>query len=409
MQLVEKHIIKDGSCLYKEIDNLAFLSKNLYNKANYIIRQEYIFNCENYISYPELHRQLVKDKDVDYYALPTKISQQTLRVLDQNWKSFKALKKMDQSKLTGTPKMPKYKHKTKGRFVLTYTMQAISKKGLKDGILHLSQTNIKIKTKINTDLISQVRIIPQNKRYCIEVIYELKEEKEIKSNNRVLGIDLGLNNLCTCVSNFSTPFIINGRPLKSINQYYNKEKARLQSLLPKEVYTSKRIANLTNKRNDKINDYLHKSSRAIINYCLANNVDTIVIGKNKQWKTNISLGKKTNQNFVMIPHARLISMIEYKAKLNGISVYVNEESYTSKCSFIDHEHIKKHKKYAGKRVKRGLFLTKEGYRINADCNGAYNIIEKWKRSNKKVIPNFSVRKNGIEGFVVSPRLLEIAV
>jgi putative transposase len=184
--------------------------------------------------------------------------------------------------------------------------------------------------------------------------------------------------------------------LKSINQYFNKEKSRLQSFIGDQG-TSRRITRLTNKRNKKVSDYLHKASRYIINLCCRKDIGKIIIGKNKQWKSGIEIGRVNNQNFVSIPHAQFIQMIEYKAKLFGIEVILAEESYTSKCSFIDNEKICKHENYLGKRIKRGLFRTFNNIVINADVNASFNIA-------RKVIPRFNVKElnEEIEGFVVNP-------
>jgi len=404
MQLSERHIIKKYNQFYNEIDNLCFLSKNLYNKANYIIRQEFIktskekelglINHANWISYYEIQKKLQNEKDFDYKQLPAKISQHVLKTLDKNWKSFfKSIKdyKTNPNNYKGKPSLPNYKHKTKGRNILIYTIQAISKKELKNNIVHLSNTNIK--TKTNQTNICQIRIIPRIGYYVIEIIYE-REVKDLKLNKEnIAGIDMGLNNLCAITSNLNglTPVLINGRPLKSINQYYNKKKARLQSFIGNK--SSKNLEKLNYKRNQKVDNYLHNTSRWIVNYLIKNNIGTLVIGKNEQWKTDINIGKRNNQNFVNIPHARLINMIEYKCKLIGIEIKLTEESYTSKCSFIDFEEIKHHDNYLGKRKYRGLFISNNGIKINADCNGSGNII-------RKVISNAFA--NGIEGVVVHP-------
>lgn len=406
MQLAEQHIIKKNHFLFEEIDMTCFLSKNLYNKANYIIRQEFINTSKekeaglrekaNWIRYNQLQKMLQDDKDFDYYQLPTKVSQQVLKLLDKNWKSFfKSIRdwKKNPSKYLGQPSLPKYKHKTNGRNILVYTIQSISKVQLKKGIVLLSGTKISVKTKQKN--ICQVRVVPKIGRYIIEIIYKKQEVKNEKlDKKKIAGGDLGLNNLCAITSNqnYVQPLLINGRPLKSINQYYNKKKAKLQSFVGDK--SSNRLINLTNKRNNKVNDYMHKTSRLIVDHLIKNNFGIFIIGQNKQWKTEINIGKRNNQAFVNIPHARFIEMIKYKCQMVGIEVIVTEESYTSKCSFIDIEEMKHQEVYLGKRKHRGLFISKEGIKLNADCNGSGNII-------RKVIPT-AFDGYGIQGVVVHP-------
>ena len=398
MQLTERHIIKSTEPRFAQIDELAFKSKNLYNAANYVIRQNFIYGW-GYVNYNEMNR-LMKSQ-VAYKALPAKVSQQILMVLDKNWKSFfEATKayKADSSKFTGRPKLPKYKDKTKGRNLLVYTIQAISSKQLKKGIVKLSGTELLIKTQVDPDQVCQVRLVPKCDSYVIEVIYN-EGESTVNNANSVASIDLGLDNLVALTSNQPgfIPLLINGRPLKSINQFYNKRKARLQSLLKGNRQTSLRIQRLTRCRNQKIDNYLHHTSRAIVDHLVVKQVGTLVIGKNAQWKTEINLGKQTNQNFVGIPHFRLIEMLEYKARLVGITVIVQEESYTSKSSFLGLDPIpvygktEKEPVFTGKRIKRGLYKTSTGQLINSDVNASYNIL-------RKAIPNaFS---DGIESCVV---------
>ncbi|MEG3901368.1 transposase [Microcoleus sp. B4-C5] len=404
MQLAERHIIKSTEHRFAQIDELAFKSKNLYNAANYVIRQSFVYGW-GYINYNEMNR-LMKSHQA-YKVLPAKVSQQILMILDKNWKSFfEAVKayKVDSSKFTGRPKLPKYKDKVKGRNILVYTIQAISSKQLNKGIIKLSGTQISIKTQIKSDKICQVRLVPKCDSYVIEVIYNEPESTvEQIQTEAVASIDLGLNNLVALTSNQSsfTPLLINGRPLKSINQFYNKRKAKLQSQLKGSSKTSSRIQRLTRCRNQKVDNYLHSSSRLIINLLVARKIGTLIIGKNLQWKSEISLGKQTNQNFVSVPHSRLIEMLEYKAELVGIRVIVQEESYTSKSNFLALDPIPVYGKtgandvaFSGKRIKRGLYKTSVGQLINADVNGAYNIL-------RKAIPNaFS---NGIGSCVVQPR------
>lgn len=405
MNLAERHIINKSHTLFEEIDAIAFLSKTLYNKANYIVRQEFINTSKgkeegkiekaNWLRCNNLCKQFQSNKDFDYYELPTKVSQQILKLLDKNWLSFfKSIRDWSKnpSKYKGRPKLPNYKHKTKGRNLLIYTIQAISKVELKKGFVLLSGTKIRFRTKQKN--IQQVRVVPKIGHYVIEVIYKKQEVKnENLDKNKVAGGDLGLNNLLAITSNQNNvqPLLINGRPLKSMNQYYNKKKALLQSYVGNK--SSNRLAQLTNKRNRKVDDMLHKASRMVVNYLDKNNFGIFIIGKNKQWKTEINIGKRNNQAFVNIPHARFIEMIQYKCKLVGIEVIVTEESYTSKCSFIDVEEMKHQEKYLGKRKHRGLFVSKDGIKINADCNGSGNII-------RKELPNAFA--DGIQGVVVRP-------
>ena len=376
MILSERHIIKNSE-LFNELDNMCFLSKNLYNKGLYIVRQHF-FNTEKYLNYNTLENILKKSKDVDYYALPTKVSQQILMVLDNNFKSFfKLLEKKKKGLYKEKVKIPKYLDKD-SRNLLIFTSQAISKKFIKNGIIKLSNVKHVVKTKVK--VVKQVRIIHKGNHIVVEVLYE-KQSKDIVTNNRYAAIDLGLNNLATISSNVTKPFIVNGKPLKSINQYYNKTKSNLQSKLKNNEKSNKRISSLNLKRNNKINDYLHKSSTFIVNYLVSNNISMLIVGHNKEWKQNIKIGKKNNQNFVSIPHSRFKELLKYKCELEGIKYIEIEESYTSKCSFLDNEEICKHTSYKGKRVKRGLFKSNDGTLINSDVNGSLNIL-------KKVVGNF---------------------
>lgn len=405
-------MIDKNHSLYNEIDKLCFLSKNLYNAGNYIVRQEFFESSKLkesgltdnaiWIRYNDLTKLMINNSD--YVSLPRKVSQQTLMILDRNWKSFfKSIKdySLNPDKYSGRPKPPSYKDKKKGRFILTYTDQSISKKELKNGLIHLSGTNI-ILPFINKQYdIQQVRIVPMsNMVYKIEIVYD-RPIQDLKLNkDNILGIDLGLKNLITITSNQKgfNSLIIKGGVLKSINQYYNKQLAVYQSYLPKDIKTSNKINKLTSKRNKKIKHHMHEYSKYVIDLCKTNNIGVIIIGVNKGWKQDINIGSKNNQNFVSIPFSQLRQMIKYKAELCGITYIEQEESYTSKASFLDSDNIpvyKKEKEYtfSGKRIKRGLYKSKKGLIINADVNGSYNII-------RKAIPN--VFTDGIEGVVVHP-------
>lgn len=282
---------------------------------------------------------------IDYKALPAKVSQQVLMLLDKNWKSFlEAIKAYTKncSKFLGKPKLPRYKDKVKGRNILVYTSQAISKTSLKKGLIKPSQTNIEIKTSISYEGLCQVRLVPKLNHYVVEVIYDSPScDLELDKSN-VAGVDLGLGNLATIASNKFKPIVVNGKPLKSINHYFNKKKAKLQSRLGKG--TSPRLPKLCTKRNFKVDDYLHKASRLVVNHLISNNIGTLVIGKNDNWKQESNIGKRNNQNFVQIPHDRFIHQLKYKAELVGMEVIITEESYTSKGSFLDLDTIPTYKK-----------------------------------------------------------------
>ena len=308
----------------------------------------------------------------------------------------------NKEKYSGRPKLPKYLRKN-SHYILILTNQNCK---LKDGNIHFPKVfqgftiTPKFIEKENVVSFQQVRLIPHKNRIVAEVVYNI-DVPEIKADNqRYIGIDIGINNLATVCNNIGgSAFIINGKPLKSINQYYNKQVSRYREITKRmnKADYSKRMDRLTEKRNSKIDDYLHKASRYIINYCEKNDIHTIVIGKNKGWKQNSKLSKKVNQNFVQIPFARLIEMIKYKAEEKGIAVMLTEESYTSGTSFIDNEEPVKENYNKARRIYRGLFLSNKGIKINADLNGAYQIL-------KKVVPE--IRWN--RGCVLHPFVVNVA-
>jgi len=374
MLLTERHIISKNHRQFKNIDSLCFLSKNLYNYANYLIKQHYK-ETGHFLRYREIEKQLRENKQIDYVSLPNNSSQQILMLLDKNWKSFFALIKIfkkNKKELSGCPKPPKFKDKVKGRNIVLFTYQQIN---VKNSFIKFPKKTKLSSLKTNVAKLQQVRVIPQSTCYVIEVIYEEQEQSLVKNNN-YCAIDLGVNNLMTLTFNKNIkPIVINGKPLKSINQYYNKKKGKLQSDLEKnhKRKTSNRINKLTLKRNNKINDYIHKTTKKLVDICIKNNISKVVIGCNKGWKQNINIGKRNNQNFVNIPYLKILQQSEYKLKLKGIFVLLNEESYTSKCSALDLEPVQKQDVYLGKRIKRGLFKSSKGLLINADVNGSLNI------------------------------------
>lgn len=243
-----------------------------------------------------------------------------------------------------------------------------------DGYIHFIKNIIpSIKTNIGDNKLCQVRVIPQATCYVVEVIYEKKEKDLNLNKDNVLSIDLGLNNLCSCISDVGIkPFIVNGKIIKSFNQWYNKKRARLMSYIG-DKGTSKRLRRLNNYRNFWIEDKIHKVSRFIVNICIENNIGNLVVGLNKGWKNGVNLGKRINQKFVEIPFSKLVEKISYKCKLVGIDFQVHEESYTSKVDHLAFEKLGKHDVYLGKRKKRGLFQSSIGKLLNADINGAIGI------------------------------------
>jgi putative transposase len=401
MELVERHVIKRTDARFGAIDAAAFASKNLYNAANYVIRQSFISEGV-FLDYYEMHRRM-KGHEV-YQALPAKVAQWVLRILDKNWQSFFAAKaawQADPSKFLGRPKLPSYKDKQQGRNLLVYTAQALSIPALRQGLIAPSMLDITVRTKQQN--VQQARIVPRHGYYVVEVVYEREPVQAAVDPALYAGVDIGIDNLATLTSTKVgfAPRVVNGRPVKSINQFYNKRRAELQSQLG-ESHTSQRLERLTTQRTRRIDHELHSASRRIIDLLVAEGIGTLVIGKNPLWKQEVNLGRRTNQNFVSIPHARFIAMLMYKAELVGIQVIVTEESYTSKASFLDgdilpaYDTAKPAPTFSGRRVKRGLYRAADGTPINADVNGAYNIM-------RKVAPEAFAQ--GSRGCVVHPMRL----
>ena len=380
MVLVEKHIIKPSHRYYDELDHLCLLSKNLYNATLYTVRQ-YYFETKQFLNYHAVNKLFVSGNNPDYRTLPAKVAQHTQMLVDQSFKSFFALLKLKgQGKYNKPIKIPKYLNKKAGRQVVHYAKDALSFKA--KGFIQLSKTHIKIKTSQTKESVQFVRLVPRNHYIAIEIGYHVNEP-ELKSNDNVLAIDIGVNNIASCVTTDGDKLLVNGKPLKYINHNYNKAVADAKSKLKltHNQNSSHYIHQITNKRNNRINDYLHKITTYIVNHAVSKNIGTIVVGYNKEWKQDTNMGKVNNQNFVHIPFYRLINMLEYKCRLKGIKFQTIVESYTSKCSFVDNEEIKKHKTYSGKRITRELFKTKNGLIVNADINGAYNILKKYMQKN----------------------------
>jgi IS605 OrfB family transposase len=409
MRLVERHAIKRADPRFKAVDRAAFASKNLYNKALYATRQAF-FQDGSYPSYPTLYHQMKGEPE--YAALPRKVAQWVFKQVCVAWESYKealAAWEVDRSKFLDRPRIPRYKPKQQGRNLLVYTLQALSRPALRNQLICPSGLGITVQTR--QENVQQVRIIPRTRSgfYVVEVIYERAPVATAVSPALHAGVDIGLNNLALLTSDKPgfVPRLVNGRPVKSINQFYNKRRAELQSRLG-DAHTSRRLERITTKRTQRIAWYLHTASRRIIELLIAEGIGTLCIGKNPLWKQNANLGRRTNQNFVAVPHARFIAMLAYKAELVGIQVHLTEESYTSLASFLDadplpiYDPAQPAPTFSGRRVKRGLYRAADGRHINADANGSYNII-------RKVAPDAfaHARRQGSRGCVVHPVRLAV--
>jgi len=388
------------------ISMVCHLSKNLFNQANYILRQQFL-KQEKLSSYNDLVKLFQKpsenNENNNYRKLPAQTAQWTIKKVKQSWYSFfkarRAWKKHPE-KFTGMPKPPKYKEKN-GEFMLIFTNQQCS---IADGILKFPKImNLEVKARLENVNLREVRIIPQGVGYLIEIVYEkeIMDLAKVKSH-KIMGIDIGVRNIVTVGDSISNEGIaVRGGVLKSINQFFNKEYARLRSISDRQMgnkQLTKREKRLFQKRNRKIKDIMHKLSKAIVQYAKSRNIDTIIIGHNNGWKQNTDTGKKNNQNFVQIPFNTFINQIKYKAEEIGINVIIKNESHTSKCSFLDMESIEHHETYMGKRIRRGVFRSKNGILIHADLQAVYNII-------KKAVPEAFA--DGIEGIGLYPRSLSI--
>lgn len=357
---------------------MCFNSKNLYNYANYIIRQKYIEN-KRYIPYKEMNFNLKTHQQ--YKDCMSQPANCILRLLDKNWKSFfNGLKEYQNNpeKFLGRPQLPKYLKKN-GRYLWMIPNNACyydrDKCELCFRIKKLQ--SVKWKCRCLGRLI-QVRFIPRGSIYVMEIVYEVEVPNENDSKDRVVGIDLGINNLITASNNIGKdPFIINGKPLKSINQFYNKRKAKMQSELKirHNQYWSERLDIITQKRFNRVKNYMHNASTYVIKWCVENNIDTLIVGHNDNWKQETKLRRVNNQKFLFIPYEMLINQLRYKCENAGINYIETEESYTSGTSFLDGELPCKENYDYSRRIKRGLFESRQGF-INSDVNGSLQIIRK---------------------------------
>ena len=375
---------------YETLKKLCRLSKNLYNEALYSIRR-YYFTEHKYLRY-ESNYHVCKESE-NYKSLNTEIAQQTMKVVDRNFKSFFALiqKAKSGSYQFNQIKLPHYLDK-EGYFSLI-----IPRIKIKDGSFavpmsrEFKKENGELKFNIPPNIadkeIKEVRIHPKNNvnYFDIEYIYVEPEIQVELDSRKFLSIDFGLDNLASCVTSEGASFIVDGKKIKSYNRLYDKENARLQSIKDRQKIkgcTSRQYNNLR-KRNARINHAMSTTARRIINYCIGNHIGNLVVGYNPEWKHDINIGKQNNQNFIQIPHGQLRDKLNYLCELYGIKYIEQEESYTSKASFFDNDDLPIYNAdnpqtytFSGKRITRGQYRTTKGMILNADINGALNILRK---------------------------------
>lgn len=395
VQRVEQKIIRKNHLKFKVIDQQCFHSKNLYNEANYEIRQKFIKHGE-YISYNEMNFEF---KTHENYKLTfSQPANCTLRVLDKNWKSyFRAIKdwNVHPDKYFKKPKLPKYLKKD-GRFPWMIPNNQL--------VYNYEKGTVYIRNRLLNDYqwkcrclgrIIQVRFIPRGSCYVMEIVYETEIPEVKAESNRIASIDLGVDNLVTMTNNIGlNPIIINGKGIKSINQYYNKRLAKEKSSLKIRHGKdwSKKLDSITFKRYQRIKNYIHNTSAYVVKWCVENEIDTLVVGKNKEWKQNVSMSKGSNQKFVDIPYQMLLQQFKYKCENVGIKYIETEESYSSGTSFLDGEEPIKQNYDKSRRIERGLFKSNSGSLINSDVNGSFQIM-------MKVFPNAFNGRYGIEAFL----------
>lgn len=375
---------------YIALSELCKLSKNLYNSTLYAIRQ-YYFTEKKYLRYESAYH--VCKENENYKLLNTDIAQQTMKVVDRNFKSFFSLisKAREGNYKFSDVRLPHYLPKD------GYFMLIIPRFKVKDGFFSVpmshafkkefGEVKLPFPDRLNEKQVKEIRIFPKHncKFFDIEFVYVQEEENLNLNANNALAIDLGLDNLATCVTNAGASFIVDGKKLKSINQWYNKENARIQSIKDKQGImgiTNLQFAN-TRNRNSRVNYYMNKTARIIVNYCIENDIGNIVVGYNPDWKRNINIGKSNNQKFTQIPHGNLRLKLQSLCERYGINYIEQEESYTSKADFFANDILpvynadnpQKHR-FSGKRISRGQYKSCQGAVINADCNGALNILRK---------------------------------
>lgn len=371
---------------YNVLKEQCRISKNLKNQVLYEIRQKF-FSDKSYLNYSEVYKLLKTNNN--YKLLQSNMAQQIMKSVDAEFKSF--FGSLNSQRVTNKVNIPHYLPKD------GYNQLVLQQINVRNGKFQMPYSReyakthekfyIRVPSILSDKTIREIKIIPKyNARFFeISYTYEVEDVSKIDlDKTKALAIDLGVSNLCTCVTSDGDSFILDGRKLKSYNQWYNKENARLQSIKDKQKLgksLTKRQVNLLRKRENRIRDYLGKTAKKIIDYCLEHNIGNLVLGKNKGFQQKSNMGKVNNQTFVQMPFYKLQQKLEYQCELYGIDMIEQEESYTSKASFWDKDKIlvygdSKQYSFSGKRIKRGLYQTSSGKLLNADVNGALNILRK---------------------------------
>ena len=418
MILVEKQIVTPKDSYYKTLLGETRKSKDLRNAALFVNRQhccarhgKYFIEDiasdvdKNYVPWPTVDKLLKKNNHPAYKAMLANSAQETLKLVDQEYASFFALIKLKAAGLySGKVRVPNYSDKD-GHYPVVYNQNQLSRKYIEKGQIRIPKTDVVLSGFVHLDKMRQLRIIPKNGYIVVELSYRVEEVPELEDNGRCASIDVGVDILTAIYSNVAKSFLISGGPLKSINHYYNSKLAELKSLLAQNKNTvvdemtgeivEQRSSHATERlqmtRDNKINDYLHKASALIVQFLLTNKINTLIVGHTKGWKqsTRMRHKSKESQNFQFIPFNRFFFMLQYKCRMHGIRFILQEESYTSKASAFDGDFIptydenvpkevrKTWTKFSGRRVKRGLYKTKDGIRVNADINGAANALRKY--------------------------------
>ena len=418
---IVKFNIKKSHIDYKCIKTQLIESKEIYNFANYILRQIYFKNSNNhkyslkfineypslkdlFLEYIEENKQftslfykiICKFSKLKQYSINSKIVQNIVDKLKNDWTSYWKLLKMKKNNTYNKKiNIPSYKKKYN---LVEYNNQVISKMKLKQGYIgtYKMKQGIKVANKYKDSNCKCFRIYNKNDKFICEVIYE-KEVKEVEKSNKVASIDIGLENLFTLAFNYNKKGMsIKGTKLKAINQYFNKLRASLQSMLPNKQYVSKFINQLMYKRTEQLRNYIGYYTNKLIEILKTEKISKLIVGYNKGWKQDINIGSKNNQNFVSIPFRKILDILKYKLEDNAIEYEEQEESYTSKASYLDNDNMPVYKKndnteyiFSGKRITRNIYKSKYGKIINADLNGALNIL---KKSGEKLIDKLEYLK-----------------